>query len=117
MEQLIKRLKELGYELVYDESSGSWEVVDFIDSMNHFLASAFSRAVFDHGFVFSVSVMLNGDRFRVKFYKRKYLLSLVLCTGQPFQLVTSSPVDVVCAIVACSGSVSNVSISPVSWLG
>lgn len=47
---------------------------------------------------------------------RKYRLSLVLSTGQTFLLVTSSPVDVVCSIVACSGSVSNVSISPVSCL-
>lgn len=69
MEQLIKRLKELGYELVYDEFSEAWKVVDFIDSMNDFLASAFSRAVFEHGFVFSVGVALDDSGFCVKFYE------------------------------------------------
>lgn len=69
MEQLIKRLKELGYELVYDESSDSWRVIDFLTSMNDFLPSAFSKTVFEHGFVFSFGITISKDGLCVKFYE------------------------------------------------
>lgn len=69
MEQLIKNLKELGYELVYDELTESWAVVDFLDGMNDFLSSAFSKVVFKHGYIFSVGITLEGDGLVIKFYK------------------------------------------------
>ena len=69
MEQLIKDLKELGYELVYDELTESWAVVDFLDGMNDFLPSAFSKVVFKHGFIFSVGSSLGDDGLVIKFYK------------------------------------------------
>ena len=69
MEQLIKDLKELGYELVYDELTESWAVVDFLDGINDFLPSAFSKIVFRHGFIFSVGTTMEGDGLVVKFYK------------------------------------------------
>ena len=69
MEQLIKNLKELGYELVYDELTESWKVVDYIASINDFLPSAFSGIVFRHGFVFSVGIAFPGDCLVVKFNK------------------------------------------------
>ena len=69
MEQLIKDLKELGYELVYDESAGSWMVVDYFASVNDFLPSAFSEIVFRHGYIFSVAIDFPGACLVVKFYK------------------------------------------------
>lgn len=69
MEQLIKDLKELGYELVYDELTESWKVVDYIASINDFLPSAFSEIVFRHGYIFSVGIAFPGDCLVVKFKK------------------------------------------------
>lgn len=69
MEQLIKDLKQLGYELVYDELSESWKVVDYLDSINDFLPSAFSKIVFKHGCIFSVGIAFSGDSLCVKFSK------------------------------------------------
>ena len=69
MEQLIKDLKELGYELVYDELTESWAVVDFLDGINDFLPSAFSKVVFKHGYIFSVGIAFPGDCLVVEFKK------------------------------------------------
>lgn len=69
MEQLIKDLKELGYELVYDELSESWKVVDYIASINDYLPSAFSEIAFRHGFIFSVGTTLDYQGLVVKFSK------------------------------------------------
>ena len=69
MEQLLKDLKKLGYELVYDELSESWKVVDYTDLINDFLPSAFSEIVFRHGYIFSVGIAFSGDFLVVKFYK------------------------------------------------
>lgn len=69
MEQLLKDLKELGYELVYDELTESWKVVDYIASINDFLPSTFSAIVFKHGFIFSCGIAFPGDSLCVKFYK------------------------------------------------
>jgi len=69
MEQLVKNLKELGYELVYDESMEGWRVVDYIAGVNDFLPSAFSRLVFEHGFYFSCGIMLGGHDLCVNFKK------------------------------------------------
>lgn len=70
MEQLIKDLKQLGYELVYDELTESWKVVDFIACIDDFLPSAFSEIVFKHGFIFSVGIAFPGDCLVVKFSER-----------------------------------------------
>lgn len=48
---------------------------------------------------------------------RQYYLSYILGTGRVFCIATYDPVAVVCVLVACYGSVSNVSVSPVSWHG
>jgi hypothetical protein len=69
MEQLIKDLKELGYELVYDEFSGAWKVVDFLGSINDFLPSAFSAIVFKNGFIFSCGIALDDRSLVVEFSK------------------------------------------------
>lgn len=45
---------------------------------------------------------------------KKYHLSLVLGSGRPFQVDTLAPIEVVFSMVAVYGSVSNVSISPIS---
>ena len=67
MEQLIKDLKELGYELVYDDQSVSWRVVDYIAGVNDYLPSAFSSVVFRHGYIFSCGITLEGDGLCVSF--------------------------------------------------
>ena len=69
MEQLIKDLKELGYELVYDEFSESWKVADFTASINDFLPSTFAEIVFRHGYIFSVGIALEGGGLCVSFKK------------------------------------------------
>lgn len=70
MEQLIKDLKELGYELVYYEPLDAWRVVDSLGGFNGFLPSAFSKIVFKHGYIFSVCVTFEGNGLCVKFEKR-----------------------------------------------
>ena len=70
MEQLIKELEELGYELVYDELTESWKVADFTGLINDFLPSAFSEIVFKHGYIFSVGIAFTGIFLVVKFYKQ-----------------------------------------------
>lgn len=67
MEQLIKDLKELGYELVYYEPLESWRVVDYVASINDYLPAAFVEFVFRHGFIFSVGTTLEGDGLCVQF--------------------------------------------------
>jgi len=69
MENLIKNLKELGYELVYDESMEGWRVVDYIAGINDYLPSSFSEVVFKHGFIFSCGVTLGGQGLCVCFHK------------------------------------------------
>lgn len=69
MEQLIKNLKELGYELVYDEQSKSWRIVDYVAEINDYLPSAFSEIVFRHGFIFSCGITLEGNGLCVRFSK------------------------------------------------
>lgn len=69
MEQLIKDLKNLGYELVYDEYSEAWKVVDSLASISDYLPSAFSAIVFKHGYLFSVGVTLEDRGLVVEFSK------------------------------------------------
>ena len=69
MEHLLKDLKQLGYELVYDELTESWKVADYIASINDFLPSTFSQIVFRHGYIFSVGIAFTGNFLVVKFYK------------------------------------------------
>lgn len=67
MEHLVNRLKELGYELVYYAPEDGWRVIDFLTSINDFLPSAFVRAVFDCGFVFSCGITNEGSGLYIKF--------------------------------------------------
>ena len=69
MENLIKNLKQLGYELVYDESMEGWRVVDSLAGINDYLPASFSEIVFKHGFIFSCGVTLNGQGLCVCFHK------------------------------------------------
>lgn len=69
MEQLIKDLKDLGYELVYNESAEEWRVVDFLDYVNNFLPTYFSEIVFKNGYAFSIGTTSDNDGMVVKFRK------------------------------------------------
>lgn len=69
MEQLIKDLKNLGYELVYYEPLEAWRVFDFLASDCEFLASVFSEVVFKNGFSFSCGITLDGEGLCVRFYE------------------------------------------------
>lgn len=46
---------------------------------------------------------------------RKYHISLVVGKGQLYHYDTYGPIELACIMAAIYGSVSNVSISPVSW--
>ena len=70
MEQLLKDLKKLGYELVYYEPLEAWRVVDYFAGINDYLPAAFAELVFRHGFIFSVGSTLEGDGLYVKIVKR-----------------------------------------------
>lgn len=48
---------------------------------------------------------------------RKYNISFVVSTGQSYRYDTYAPVEIACIMAAVYGSVSNVTISPVSWHG
>lgn len=69
MEQLLKDLKGLGYELQYYGPLEAWKVDDFIAGINDFLPAAFVEFVFRHGFIFSVGTTLEGEGLCVNFYK------------------------------------------------
>lgn len=69
MEQLIKDLKELGYEIEWYAPLVAWRVTDTATGINDFLPSAFVEFVFRHGFVFSVGDTLEGDGLCVQFRK------------------------------------------------
>ena len=69
MEELIKDLKELGYELVYYEPLNAWKVVDTIAEVDDYLTSQFCRIVVEHGFVFSCGITLEGRNLCVQFYR------------------------------------------------
>lgn len=69
MEQLLKDLRNLGFELVYYEPFEAWHVIDFLAYVNDFLPSAFSEVVFKNGFSFSCGVTLDGKGLCVKFYE------------------------------------------------
>ena len=69
MENLIKDLKELGYNLVFDESKEGWRFVDDITGLNDYLPASFSEIVFKHGFIFSCGVTRDGRGLCVCFHK------------------------------------------------
>lgn len=48
---------------------------------------------------------------------RKYHLSFSVNTGRSYHYDTYAPIEIACILAAVFGSVSNVSISPVPWLG